>query len=175
MNAVDSALSESLHCAWHSRSTSPIRTLWIKTQFYPSYAPTYCWEYKRVDTWKTYDCLKDEGCGHLTVNHILIFVDRDTGAHTKGVEITWRGVKDVCLVQKHPKISSKVTYRNGFGVSIMEMNDPFENINIIWSTQICVNCSSYQCVHCPCSDRHFIEERNNEWMNEWMIPLFIHG
>ena len=40
-----------------------------------------------------YDCLKDEGYEHLTVNHSLNFVDPDTGAHTQGIENTWWGVK----------------------------------------------------------------------------------
>ena len=43
--------------------------------------------------WKAYDCLKDEGYGHLTVNHSLNFVDPDTGAHTQRIENTWWGVK----------------------------------------------------------------------------------
>ena len=38
-------------------------------------------------------------------------------------------------------------------------DDPFRNINVIRSTQRCVNCFSHQCINCPCSDRQFIEER----------------
>ena len=45
------------------------------------------------DMWKAYDCLKDEGYTHLTVNHGLNFVDPDTGAHTRRIENTWWGVK----------------------------------------------------------------------------------
>ena len=45
------------------------------------------------DLWRSYDCLKDEGYEHLTVNHSLNFVDPDTGAHTQGIENTWWGVK----------------------------------------------------------------------------------
>ena len=43
------------------------------------------------DMWKAYDCIKDEGCTHLTVNHSLNFVDPDTGANTKRIENTWWG------------------------------------------------------------------------------------
>ena len=39
-------------------------------------------------------------------------------------------------------------------------DDPFENVNIICRTQRCANCSSYQCMNCPCSDSLLIEERN---------------
>ena len=45
------------------------------------------------DMWKAYDCLKDEGYTHLTVNHSLNFVDPDTGAHTQRNENTWWVVK----------------------------------------------------------------------------------
>ena len=45
------------------------------------------------DMWKAYDCLKDEGYTHLTVNHSLNFVDPDSGAHTQRNENTWWGVK----------------------------------------------------------------------------------
>ena len=45
------------------------------------------------DMWKACDCLKDEGYTHLTVNHILNFVDPDTGAHTQRIENTWWGIK----------------------------------------------------------------------------------
>ena len=45
------------------------------------------------DLWRSYDCLKDEGYEHITVNHSLNFVDPDTGANTQGIENTWWGVK----------------------------------------------------------------------------------
>ena len=45
------------------------------------------------DMWKAYDCLKDEGYHHLTVNHRLNFLDPDTLAHTQRIESTWWGVK----------------------------------------------------------------------------------
>ena len=41
--------------------------------------------------WKAYDCLKDKGYTHLTVNHSLNFVDLDTGMHTQRIENTWWG------------------------------------------------------------------------------------
>ena len=43
--------------------------------------------------WKAYDCLKDEGYTHLTVNYSLNFLDPDTGAHTQHIENTRWGVK----------------------------------------------------------------------------------
>ena len=72
------------------------------------------------DMWKAYDCLKDEGYTHLTVNYSLNFVHPYTGAYTQRIENTWWESNEVCVVQGHPKISSKVTYRNGCGVSTME-------------------------------------------------------
>ena len=45
------------------------------------------------DMWKAYDCLKDEGYTHLTVNHSLNFIDAATCAHTQRNENTWWGVQ----------------------------------------------------------------------------------
>ena len=36
---------------------------------------------------RSYDCLKDEGYEHLTVNRSLIFIDPDTDANTQGIKI----------------------------------------------------------------------------------------
>ena len=67
------------------------------TQDYPSYASTYCREHAYAwwapDMWKAYDCQKDEGYTHLTVDHSLNFVDPDTDAHTQRNENTWWWVK----------------------------------------------------------------------------------
>ena len=45
------------------------------------------------DMWKAYDCLKDEGYTHLTVNYSLNFVHPYTGVYTQRIENTWWGVK----------------------------------------------------------------------------------
>ena len=45
------------------------------------------------DMLKAYDCLKDEGYTHFTVNHSINVVDPDTGAHTQRIGNTWWGVK----------------------------------------------------------------------------------
>ena len=71
---------------------------------------------------EAYDCLKDEGYTHLTVNDSLNFVDLDTGAHTQRIENTWWGVKRSMpsTGTSKLKISLKAIYRNGCGVSTME-------------------------------------------------------
>jgi transposase-like protein len=56
------------------------------------------------DLWKSYDCLKNEGYNHLTVNHSKNFKDPVTGACTNRIESTWRAVKD------HYKSSSRRKY-----------------------------------------------------------------
>lgn len=37
------------------------------------------------DCWKAYECLSQEGCQHLTVNHSLTFKDPETGGHTNSI------------------------------------------------------------------------------------------
>lgn len=45
--------------------------------------------------WKSYDCLKEEGFVHLKVNHKMNFKDSITGAHTNGIESSWRAAKAI--------------------------------------------------------------------------------
>ena len=45
------------------------------------------------DCWKAYNCLKDEGYTHLTVNHSVEFKNKETGACTNLIESTWNAVK----------------------------------------------------------------------------------
>ncbi len=45
------------------------------------------------DCWKAYDCLQQEDYDHLTVNHSIEFVDRDTGACTNAIECEWLHAK----------------------------------------------------------------------------------
>ena len=79
------------------------------------------------DVWKDYDCLKDEGYTHLTVNHSQNFVDLDTGAHTQRIENTWWGDK-----RSMPRTG---TSKDPFESYIQEWlwrrhygDDPFRNI-----------------------------------------------
>lgn len=44
------------------------------------------------DCSKAYDCLKDEGFEHVSVNRSINFVDPTTGAHTQNIERCWRDV-----------------------------------------------------------------------------------
>lgn len=45
------------------------------------------------DFWKAYDTLGDEGYVHLKVNHSVEFVSSENGAHTNGIESSWRHAK----------------------------------------------------------------------------------
>lgn len=45
------------------------------------------------DCWKPYDCLKDLGYTHQTVNHSKNYVDPQTGACTNKIEASWRVAK----------------------------------------------------------------------------------
>ena len=73
------------------------------------------------EMWTGYDCLKDEACSRLTVNHSLSFVDPDTGAYTQRCENTWRVFKRSMPHTGTSTISSKATYRDSRGVNTMEI------------------------------------------------------
>ena len=79
------------------------------------------------DLWKAYDCLKNEGYDHLTVNHSLNFVNPDTGAHTQGIENTWWGVK-----RSFPRTGTSKELFDGYLQEYMWRQqygeDPFGNI-----------------------------------------------
>lgn len=45
------------------------------------------------DCFKSYDCLKDEGYRHLSVNHKVTYKDPETGACTNTIEGEWRHAK----------------------------------------------------------------------------------
>ena len=79
------------------------------------------------DLWRSYDCLKDEGTEHLTVNHSLNFVDPDTGAHTQGIENTWWGVK-----RSYPRTGTSKELIESYLQEFMWRKhygeNPFENI-----------------------------------------------
>lgn len=45
------------------------------------------------DCFKSYDCLKDEGFRHFTINHRIHFKDPETRAHTNSIEGTWSAIK----------------------------------------------------------------------------------
>ena len=73
------------------------------------------------EMWTGSDCLKDEGCSRLTVNHSLSFADPGTGAYTQRSENTWRVFKRSMPHTGTSKISSKATYRDSRGVNNMEI------------------------------------------------------
>jgi transposase-like protein len=45
------------------------------------------------DCWSAYKCLTNLGYKHLAVNHSENFVDPETGAHTQGIERSWRDMR----------------------------------------------------------------------------------
>jgi transposase-like protein len=62
-----------------------------------------------TDCWKGYINLESEGFQHLTVNHRVGFVDKETGAHTNGIEGSWRRA-EVFLPQYHRKKQLYASY-----------------------------------------------------------------
>lgn len=46
-----------------------------------------------ITSWKAYKCLEHGGFQHLTVNHLINFVDPITVALTKTIEKSWREAK----------------------------------------------------------------------------------
>ncbi|RLU22757.1 hypothetical protein DMN91_005035 [Ooceraea biroi] len=45
------------------------------------------------DCWRAYDCLKDHGYNHSSVNHEEHFVDPETGVNTQMIESQWRPLR----------------------------------------------------------------------------------
>ena len=45
------------------------------------------------DQWRAYNNVGNQGFNQLMVNHLLNFVDLNTGAHTQSVESIWSGAK----------------------------------------------------------------------------------
>ena len=98
---------------------------------------------------------------------------RRPGGHRCAHPAQWKYMvsNEVCLVQEHPKISSKAIYRNGCGCGVSTM----ETILLpkhyqAYRRLICVNIvrRSYHCMHCSWRDRHFMEERNKiHSFNTW--------
>lgn len=52
------------------------------------------------DCWRSYDCLKDEGYLHISVNHSINFKNPETGAHIEG---TWSAIKRGLRDTNHQK------------------------------------------------------------------------
>lgn len=46
-----------------------------------------------TDCWKGYDCLETHSYLHKTVNHLVEFVNPETGAHTQNIESSWRWMR----------------------------------------------------------------------------------
>ena len=62
------------------------------------------------DCWKAYSSLKDEGYGHLSVNHSIEFKNKDTGACRNLIESTWNAVKNHFPDMEHRRICMTPTW-----------------------------------------------------------------
>ena len=83
------------------------------------------------DMWKAYDCLKDEGYTHPSVNHSLNFVDPETCGHTQRNENTWGGVK-----WSMPRTGTSALWRWSFCKNITK------HIPDLYEAKMCRYCSS---------------------------------
>ena len=57
------------------------------------------------DCWPAYNELEAKGFNHLTVNHSRHFVDPDTWANTRKIELSWRALKKRICKSGVPKES----------------------------------------------------------------------
>ena len=56
------------------------------------------------DGWEVYSSISEEGYHHMTVNHSIEFVNKDSGACTNTIESTWQALKNRAGPLSNPTI-----------------------------------------------------------------------